>query len=179
MEQGNLPRTRALPRLPRHGKPRVSRRVPGSVCLLCPSIATPCPLLAVRLSTGMAEALQLLEGPAGTWGWAPRPSLGGSRTAPPQSSPACGTFCGLRGAREVSEQQNKGLVPPLQAPLCAVPAWSSRGDALGLIRTKRVAKAARGRTCLHLWWLRRLELLWLCLQLEKSPASEVSPQSRG
>lgn len=77
MEQGNLPRTRALPRLPRHGKPRVSRRVPGSVCLLCPSIATPCPLLAVRLSTGMAEALRLLEGPDGTWGWAPRPSLGG------------------------------------------------------------------------------------------------------
>lgn len=79
----------------------------------------------------------------------------------------------------MSEQENKGLVPPLQALLCAVPAWSSRGDALGLSWTKRVAKAARGRTCLHPWWLRRLELLWLSSRLEKSPASEVSPQSRG
>lgn len=79
----------------------------------------------------------------------------------------------------MSEQQNKGLVPPLQALLCAVPVWSSRGDALGLIWTKPVAKAAQGRTCLHPWWLQRLELLWLSSRLEKSPASEVSPQSRG
>ena len=55
-------------------------------------------------------------GPASAGSWAPRHRLGGSRTASPcgrsQSSTGCGTFCGLRGAREVSEQQNKGLVSP-------------------------------------------------------------------
>lgn len=98
----------------------------------------------------MAKALQHLEGPAGAWGWAPRHKSGGSRTASPcgrsQSSAGYGTFCGLRGAREVSEQQNKGLMSPCEH-LCV---WYQRGPAAGMPRdpsgcglAKGTAKAAR------------------------------------
>lgn len=52
-------------------------------------------------------------------GWGPRQHL--LRVVP--GSPACSTFCGLRGARAVSEQQNKGLVSPWKC------CWGSSGCA--------------------------------------------------
>lgn len=95
----------------------------------------------------------------------------------------------LRGAREVSEQQNKGLTSASEChcvryrcgPAAGMP-WGPPGRALAKCEGS-LGAAGDDDTCLHpcggcqtrwLWWL---EVLWLVSQLEKSPTSEVSHPS--
>lgn len=121
---------------PCHVQPRVSRRVPGSVCHPCPGIATP-PLSPCKAehwdgqNAPVAPGQDTLAQPGG-----PRQHLPGP--------PGCSTFCGPRGDRDVSEQQHTGLLSPCKHRWT----WHSPGDAPGLVWVCP-GKDTSGGSCLH------------------------------
>lgn len=108
MGQGNLPRARAPSPPPVMSNPVSPVGSQGLCATLAPALPPP-PLSPCKAGHWDGQSAPVAPGQdalAQAGGRGQHLPEGGPR------SPGCSTFCGLRGARDVSEQQSKGPVSP-------------------------------------------------------------------